>query len=244
MKISVAGKVTEYKDISDPVFEDILRITGPNNMWTSFHSIEPLYTMYQNIRYIVEHQIPGAIVECGVWKGGMMQLAALTLQHLGDETRELYLFDTFDGLPEPGEKDVDWDGNSAHATWVKRNQAGEKWGYGGTVTQVRTVMESTNYPVAKLRYAEGMVEDTIPDQAPEQIAVLRLDTDFYSSTLHELTHLYPVLSIGGVLIVDDYGYYRGAREATDEYFQKNKAKMLLTRVNMSVHQGVKIEHCD
>ena len=84
-----------------------------------------------------------------------------------------------------------------------------------------------------------MVEDTIPNQAPKEIALLRLDTDWYESTLHELEHLYPRLVSGGVLIIDDYGHWRGAREAVDEYIDKHKLKLFLTRIDYTGRLCVK-----
>jgi O-methyltransferase len=78
-----------------------------------------------------------------------------------------------------------------------------------------------------------MVEDTLPDQAPERIALLRLDTDWYASTKHELEQLYPRLAEGGVLIVDDYGHYEGARRAVDEYFRAAGEPVLLNRIDFS-----------
>jgi len=85
--------------------------------------------------------------------------------------------------------------------------------------EVKRNMEATGYPPAQISYIKGKVEDTLPAEAPAQIAVLRLDTDWYESTRHELVHLYPRLSPGGVLIIDDYGYWTGARKAVDEYFR-------------------------
>lgn len=241
MKLIINGKTIEYIDINDPVFISLLEKCGHNCMWYYFNSIEPMYTMYTNLQYIVKNGIPGDIVECGVWRGGMMQLAALTLAHLGDISRKLYLYDTFDGMPEPEERDISCDGGSAHAAWKNARDEGKKWGLGGSRALVKGLLLSTGYPKDKMFFVEGMVEDTIPTTLPEKdIAILRLDTDLYKSTRHELEYLYPRLVAGGILIVDDYGYYRGAREATDEYFAEKKIPMLLTRVNMSVHQGVKL----
>ena len=73
----------------------------------------------------------------------------------------------------------------------------------------------------------------------EQLSLLRLDTDFYKSTYHELKHLYPTLSSGGILIIDDYGYFQGARMATDQYIDENKLRIFLTRIDNSVRLVVK-----
>ena len=241
MEFEINGQVTEYKDIVDTEFGEILRRCYSNCMSVQFRWLEPLYCLYTDIKYIVEHNIPGDIVECGVWRGGMMQLAALALQHFGDESRKIYLYDTYEGMPEPGKQDINWDGLSAKPTWDKHTAEGKKWGYGGSIEQVRETLLSTEYPEDKLVFVKGLVEETIPEIAPEAISILRLDTDFYSSTRHELVELYPRLSIGGVLIIDDYGYYQGSRKATDEYLAENKIKILLNRTHTSVYQGVKIE---
>jgi hypothetical protein len=91
-----------------------------------------------------------------------------------------------------------------------------------------------------VRFVKGLVEDTLPSSAPESIALLRLDTDWYESTRHELIHLFPRLVSGGVLILDDYGHWQGARKALDEYFEEHGVKMLLNRIDYSARIGVKL----
>lgn len=117
MKFTLNGKILERKDINDEEFARIFDMVAPHCMQMEFGGIEPLYSLYANVRHIVAHDIPGDIVECGVWKGGMMLLAALTLKLLGDESRRIYLYDTFAGMPKPGAEDVDWAGNPALAAW-------------------------------------------------------------------------------------------------------------------------------
>jgi O-methyltransferase len=104
---------------------------------------------------------------------------------------------------------------------------------------VRRRIEPLGYPAARLHFVKGMVEDTIPKVAPEKIAILRLDTDFYSSTKHELLHLYPRLAPGGILIIDDYGAIPGARLAADEYASENRLDWFLHRVDPHVRLAVK-----
>jgi hypothetical protein len=96
------------------------------------------------------------------------------------------------------------------------------------------------YPKEKLHYVQGKVEDTIPGAAPGQIALLRLDTDWYESTHHELIHLYPRLSAGGVLIVDDYGHWQGSRRAVDEWIAQTGARILLNRIDYTGRVAVKV----
>ena len=107
--------------------------------------------------------------------------------------------------------------------------------------EVRRNLFSTGYPENQLSFVEGPVEETIPETVPDKIALLRLDTDWYESTLHELRHLYPLLSEGGVLIIDDYGHWKGAREATDQYLREESPKILLNRIDMTCRLGVKFK---
>ena len=91
-------------------------------------------------------------------------------------------------------------------------------------------MAGTGYPSERVHYVKGRVEETIPARAPAEISILRLDTDWYESTKHELDHLYPRLSPGGVVLFDDYGYWEGAREAVDEFLDATGERLLLHRM--------------
>lgn len=188
----------------------------------------------ESVEYVVDAGIEGALVECGVWRGGSMMAAALTLMRLGHTERELYLFDTYTGMPEPGAEDVasPYDGYSPQKRWRREMRLGRQWA-GVPVDDVRARLESTGYPPERLHLVAGMVEDTVPARAPERIALLRLDTDWYASTKHELEQLYPRLAEGGVLIIDDYGHYEGARQAVDEFFEAADQPVLLNRIDFS-----------
>ena len=194
------------------------------------------------VEHAVRSGVPGAVVECGVWKGGSMMAAALTLLRLGATDRDLYLFDTFQGMPPPTEEDVfsAYDGYNPMRHWRRRRRAEgvNRWHY-VPADEVRAAVLSTGYPADHVHLVEGRVEETLPAAAPAEIAVLRLDTDWYASTKHELEHLYPRLSPGGVLILDDYGHYEGARRAVDEYFEAAGGQPLLTRVDYTGRVGVK-----
>ena len=195
-------------------------------------SPERIYALCNAIRHVTTHQIPGAIVECGVWKGGSMMAVARTLLEQGDSARRLFLYDTFEGMTPPGEFDVDYLG--AHASTVEAELGEEqqdfRWNY-VPLEEVKRAVLSVGYPADRISLIKGKVEETLPAQAPERIALLRLDTDWYESTKHELETLYPRLSRGGVLIVDDYGHFEGARKAVDEYLQRHKIPMLLHRID-------------
>lgn len=195
-------------------------------------SADRIAALCDSVRYIVENDVPGDLAECGVWRGGSMMAVALTLGRLGVTDRALYGYDTYAGMPEPGAADRSsaYDGYSIHKRWRLYERWGRAWA-GAGVEEVREAMESTGYPPARVHLIKGMVEDTLPSEAPEQLALLRLDTDWYASTRHELEQLYPRLTVGGVLIVDDYGHYEGARKAVDEYFTTRGEHVLLHRID-------------
>jgi hypothetical protein len=182
-------------------------------------SVERVVALCQSMAYIEKHRIPGAVVECGVWKGGSMMAAALALLALGSTRRRLMLFDTFTGMPNPSACDIDWRGESARDLLHQSGHDADMVRARCSLRDVKEALMQTRYPWEKLSFIEGRVENTLPAQAPEQIALLRLDTDWHQSTRHELEHLYPRLAVGGVLIIDDYGHWQGARRAVDEYFR-------------------------
>lgn len=205
-------------------------------------SPERIVALCEAVRYIHEKGIAGSVVECGVWKGGSMMAVADTLIDAGDTSRELYLFDTFEGMAPPTENDVDAAGHSAESLLRESDkaQADSVWCCAG-LEEVRRAVESTGYPAGRVHYVKGMVEHTIPQAAPDSIALLRLDTDWYESTRHEMEHLFPRLAKGGVLIIDDYGHWQGARKAVDEYLASHGIRMLLNRIDYTGRIAVKIE---
>jgi O-methyltransferase len=192
------------------------------------------------VRYLVRACIPGAFVECGTWRGGSMMAVAYTLAELGEKERELYLYDTFEGMPPPGPHDIDHAGRSADAAFQQRQDGDDRadW-YAAPLATVRRNMARTGYPERRIHFVQGRVEETVPGTAPESIALLRLDTDWYESTKHELVHLFPRLVSGGVLIIDDYGHWQGCRKAADEYFAEHGVHLLLHRVDYTAVIAVK-----
>lgn len=183
------------------------------------------------ISHIVRHQIPGAFVECGVWKGGSSMAAALRLIQLNQPDRAFYLFDTFAGMTAPGAIDRSATSGLSAGAMLKSAPATSKLLALAPIDEVRNNMVATGYPAELIHLVPGPVEETLPARAPERIAVLRLDTDWYSSTRHELVHLFPRLSPGGILIIDDYGDWEGARQAVDEYFVETAIPIFLHRID-------------
>ncbi|WP_239651676.1 TylF/MycF/NovP-related O-methyltransferase [Neosynechococcus sphagnicola] len=204
-------------------------------------SPERIYALIQAVRYIHQKNISGSIVECGVWRGGSMMAVAYTLKTLNDCTRELFLYDTFEGMSTPTSKDVDINGYHAKSLLEQSNKkhSDSVWCI-ATLEEVSQALRQTLYPERLVKLVKGKVEDSIPRNIPERISLLRLDTDWYESTLHELTHLYPRLAQGGVLIIDDYGHWRGCRKAVDEYFESTKQNILLNRIDGTGRIGIKV----
>lgn len=190
------------------------------------------------VDHLVRHRIAGDIVECGVWRGGSMMAVALALMARGDTSRELFLYDTFEGMSEPGAADRSHDGSSAAEQLARTARGQGVWCEAG-LDDVQANLWSTGYPRERIHFVPGKVEDTIPGTLPERIALLRLDTDWYESTRHELQHLYPRLSSRGVLLIDDYGHWQGARQAVDEYFAGSGAELYLHRVDYTARLLIK-----
>ena len=202
-------------------------------------SVERMFALFEAVRYVVSADVPGDIVECGVWKGGSVMLCAHALQALGNTERRIYLYDTFAGMTEPSEIDQDYSNRHGHDQWQALAEADRNFWCYASLDEVRQNVLSMGYPEGHFVFVEGKVEDTIPATVPDRIALLRLDTDWYGSTRHELVHLFPLLAKGGVLILDDYGFWRGHRAAADEYFAECGLEVLLTRVDLSCRMMVK-----
>jgi len=227
--------MTTYSDF-DPEFLPIHAACRHATMT----SPERMYALYQAVRYIVAADVPGDLAECGVWRGGSVMAMAATLLACGRRDLRIFLYDTFDGMTAPSGRDLDPAGQPAAALLAGEPKGRESqiWSY-APLEEVVANLRSIGYPMENYRIVKGPVEATLPATLPEALALLRLDTDWYESTRHELAHLYPRLASGGVLIIDDYGHWRGSRQAVDEYFAAGAAKILLNRVDYTGRIGVK-----
>ncbi|MEL6161086.1 MAG: TylF/MycF/NovP-related O-methyltransferase [Cyanobacteria bacterium J06623_5] len=203
-------------------------------------SLERVNALVDAVHYVVNHNIEGAMVECGVWKGGSSMAMAYALQAVGNRERELYLYDTFAGMSAPSDEDVSIHGQDAKQKFsaVKLAEDESDWCL-SPLDEVKENLNRTGYPANKVHYVQGKVEDTIPGTIPDEIAILRLDTDWYESTKHEMEHLFPRLKPSGVLILDDYGHWEGARKAVDEYIANNNVRILLNRIDSSGRIAIK-----
>lgn len=202
-------------------------------------SPERLAALMEGVKYVVQHKIPGDIAECGVWRGGSMVAIARTLLFLGDTRRELYLYDTFEGMSAPTEHDRDFSGAPAAQMLQEQSRDSSVWAV-ASLDEVKANLRATGYPQEKIHFVRGKVEDTIPATIPTQLSLLRLDTDWYESTKHELAHLYPRLSQRGLLVIDDYGHWQGARKAVDEFNATLPRPLYFHRVDYTGRMAVKI----
>jgi len=193
-------------------------------------SAERTVALIDSVMYITRNNIPGDICECGVWRGGSMMAVALTLLSSGDLSRNLYLYDTFEGMPEPSIHDRNLNGTLASEFFATDRDGAGTW-CSASLEEVRSNLVSTGYPSEKIHLIKGKVQETIPRSLPTALSILRLDTDWYESTSHELRHLYPLLRPGGILVIDDYGHWQGARKAVDEYFQEHGGAFFLHRID-------------
>jgi O-methyltransferase len=180
-------------------------------------SNERLINNIESIRMVDAGKIPGDIVEVGVWRGGSILAMMLTCT----EPRDFYLYDTFEGMTPPIDADVDYIGRKASDIFEKvKCDAG--------IEEVkRNIFAHAEVPSERIHFVQG---DILKNEVfPSKIAVLRLDTDWYESTKYELEHFYPLVSEGGVIIIDDYGHWKGCRKAVDEFIADKD--ITLTRVD-------------
>ncbi len=202
-----------------------------------------LVTLYQQAVFCEHSNIKGSFVECGTWKGGSTGLAALANLKHGSTRRHIHLFDSFEGIPEP---DKSVDGNLAieQVKSVRGGTSGklvavkgfyEKYADGvGTLEINRDLMENIiGYDSNFLHYHKGWFQNTLPLVADEigEIAILRLDGDWYASTKVCLDNLYDNVVSGGFVIIDDYGEYDGCQKAVDEFMEKRNINSFLNYID-------------
>jgi len=215
----------------------IFRYVREKNLSTS--SDERLFATIMACRYVAERNIDGDFVECGVWRGGNSIIAADVFKRLASP-KCVWLFDTFAGMTEPTAVDVNFLGQSAEAKFqVSKRDHHSEWCYSPT-EEVEANFSNVGLLSEKVRFVKGDVGQTLsgPGELPGAISVLRLDTDWYESTKICLEALYPRLAAGGVLILDDYGHWGGARKAVDDYFA-SRPRPFLQYVDQAARVGVK-----
>ena len=174
-----------------------------------------LKSLIHSVKHIIENNIPGDFVECGVWRGGSIITIIKVLQQMGIKDRTIHLFDTFEGLNSPTEVDVRVSGEIASESDYVKLGEDPLVKFDSVVKRI----QSEGYPQDKIIFHKGEVEQTLQKNSLDCIALLRLDTDWYESTKIEMEVLYPKVVNGGIVIIDDYGIWKGAKQAVDEYFK-------------------------
>ncbi len=164
-----------------------------------------LINLYRMVRYINRSALPGVIVECGVWNGGSsaMMAAACRDTHV---QRHFWLFDSFEGLPPPTEKD-----NS-----IERTHYFEGWNK-GSIANVERIFRKLGLPLDQVHFVKGWFDQTLPTSTVNQIALLHIDADWYDSVSLVLNMFYDRVTPGGYVVLDDYGYWEGCDRATHDF---------------------------
>ena len=210
----------------------------------SMTSAERLWSLLNAVRHVVNEAIPGDFVECGVWRGGSVMAMAYQLQVLGVTDRRIWLYDTFAGMSVPTAPDIESGTGRSAQSMLDSTMVGDGnnvWCVAGRA-EVEENLRATSYPTEQFTIVEGDVSRTLHEQAPNEIALLRLDTDWYESTKVELEVLYPRLAVGGVCILDDYGHWEGARQAVDEYFNCHGPRPYMHPIDYSGRVFIKTRH--
>jgi O-methyltransferase len=235
--ISFTVKPIELNDAEHAIIDYVVE----NRL--SMGSREALYGTLLACKHVMDSGVPGDFVECGVWRGGNAMIAAMMFD-LYEEDRKCFLFDTFTGMTAPTADDfTNSDHKAAYIEFTKRQKVEHNdWCY-ASLEDVKNVFEQKPQLSNIIRLVKGDVADTLrrKENLPTNIAVLRLDTDWYESTKLELEILYPKLEKGGVLIIDDYGHWAGSKKATDEYFSNGPKRPFLQYTNVTVRMAVKTD---
>ena len=211
------------------------------NRW-SMVSHAGLVATAKAVHYVIDNNIGGDFVECGVWRGGNAILAKSIIERKASQ-KKVWLYDTFEGMTEPGERDVHrTTGEGALNQYIKtKTNNGSEWCY-SDIEEVKHNFSQANLTSRGLHFVKGDVAKTLAEQLnlPTSISVLRLDTDWYESTLAELNALYPIVSVGGVVLLDDYGTWEGQKVAVDEYWKSLEFKPMLSVTDHGRRSAIKL----
>ena len=228
-KVAPQNKPKPLLDQTEP----FLSITNQVGEFTLTNK-ERLQGLFLGVNYVVDNNIEGDFVECGVWRGGSSMAAALTFMSRKQTNRKFWMFDTYDGMAETTALDLDKDGFLASDILKRSDKSNPRSYYcAASFEDVEANMKATGYPMQNIQFVKGKVEETLLLEIPNKIAFLRLDTDYYTSTKAEMEILYDKLVPGGVLILDDYGHWQGARKAVDDYFDIKGKKPLFSFLDYS-----------
>ena len=219
---------------------EAIKIISSNTMLT----YETLVTLFEQVVYCEKNKIEGDFVECGTWKGGAIGLMALANLQFGKERRRLHLFDAFEEICQPDEEHDDEKLIAEVKKLTKIKNFGNKliplkgiydqFGGPGTLQENKNLLEKNiNYPNQFLNYHVGWFQETVPQDANQinEIAILRLDGDWYESTKICLDYLFDKVVDNGLVIIDDYGYSTGCKKAVDNFLESRKLYPILIYVS-------------
>jgi predicted O-methyltransferase YrrM len=226
----ISSKWRQWRDLPNRIADAIL----PTEFAKNYRLIRPytscstarLRGLERAIKYAIDRQIPGDVVECGTALGGSAAFMGLTLNRL-NSNRQLWVFDTFEGLPPPTAADPDYD---RAKFWTGKCR--------GELSEVENLFQQCGI-LERSRLIKGLFQDTLPVAEVEKIAVLHVDGDWYESVKSCLEHLYDRVSPGGVIQIDDYGHWAGARKAVTEFFQHRQIDPKLHYLDYTGRQFVK-----
>lgn len=188
-----------------------------------------LCALYRLSREIDRLSVPGDVVECGVYNGGSAALMASNCTR-SPLDRKIWLFDSFQGLPQPTEKD----GQKAQACC---------WWCHGDLSKVEEVFEKLSIPETRTRIVKGWFHDTFPSVDIQDIALLHIDADWYESVKLCFERFYDSVRPGGFIVIDDYGHWEGARRATNEFLETRGINARLTKVDYTGRYFQKPQDC-
>ena len=235
-KINILTFNSKYKN----VFEQYYKICNKESLNVSK---ERFVSLYQSINYIYKNNIEGDFVECGVFMGGsamMMSYAMKEYDKNNIHNKKLWLYDTYEGMANPSIYDENILNQKALTELKNKSKKENKkdiWAY-SSLEYVKENIKKTNIKLDDVLFIKGLVEETLTSDKPKKISLIRLDTDFYQSTKKELEELYPLLEVGGIIIIDDYGHWKGCKKAVDEYFE-DKKNIFFQQIDYSGLIGVK-----
>lgn len=164
------------------------------------------------VERVIADEVPGDLMETGVWRGGATMLMRAVLKRHNVIDRVVWCADSFEGLPVP---------NATDKAIAQNVDFSDREYLAVSKEQVAANFERLGLLDAQVKFLKGWFKDTLPTAPIERLAILRLDGDLYESTLDALTHMYPKLSPGGFVLIDDYNSWAGCKQAVTEYREKN-----------------------
>jgi O-methyltransferase len=184
--------------------------------------LKRLDNLQQAITDVLKQKVPGDLIECGAWRGGATIFMRAVLQTYGDNERNVWVADSFQGLPKPDEQKFPDDKG------INLNESPE---LAVSIEQVKANFRRYGVLDDRVKFLAGWFKDTLPEAPIEKLSVLRVDGDLYESTWEALEALYPKLSVGGYCIVDDYGAFKACKKAVEDFRSRNNITAELKKID-------------